>query len=86
MGRKKWDAKNSKKKRPSDKHGLGRKKGKQIDPKKTRILNGTEKMGSKQMKKKGGILNGTEKKGSKQLQVKNDHRTKMDWEEKMGSK
>ena len=52
MGRKKWDAKNSKKKRPSDKHGLGRKKGKQIDPKKTRILNGTEKMGSKQMKKK----------------------------------
>ena len=34
MGRKKWEAKNSKKKRPSYKHGLGRKNGKQIDPRK----------------------------------------------------
>ena len=43
-------------------------------------------MGSKEIKKKGGILNGTEKMGSKEFQVKNGHLTKMDWEEKMGSK
>ena len=86
MGRKKWDAKNSKKKRPSYKHGLGRKNGKQIDPRKNPHLEWNGKNGKQIDQKKGGILNGTEKKGSKQLQVKNDHRTKMDWKEKMESK
>ena len=47
---------------------------------------GRKKWEAKRCKKKGGILNGTEKKGSKEFQVKNDHRTEMDWEEKMGSK
>ena len=86
MGRKKWDAKNSKKKRPSYKHGLGRKNGKQIDPRKNPHLEWNGKNGKQIDQKKGGILNGTEKMGSKEFQVKNGHLTKMDWEEKMGSK
>ena len=52
MGRKKWDAKNSKKKRPSDKHGLGRKKGKQIDPKKNPHLKWDGKNGKQIDEKK----------------------------------
>ena len=51
----KWDGKTGKqrtpsKKRSSYKHGLGRKNGKHIDPKKKGgILNRTEKMGSKEL-------------------------------------
>ena len=52
-----WDGKNGKqripsKKRSSYKNGLGRKNGKQINQTKTGILNGTEKMGSKNGKQK----------------------------------
>ena len=54
----KWDGKTGKqrtpsKKRSSYKHGLGRKNGKHIDPKKKGgILNRTEKMGSKELQEK----------------------------------
>ena len=52
-----WDGKNGKqripsKKRSSYKNGLGRKNGKQINQTTTGILNGTEKMGSKNGKQK----------------------------------
>ena len=57
MGRKKWEAKNSKKKRSSYKNGLGKKKGStQIQKKKGGILNRTEKMGSKELQEKKGHL------------------------------
>ena len=52
MGRKTWEAKNSKKKRSSYKNGLGKKNGKQIDAKKeTGILKGTEKWEANREKK-----------------------------------
>ena len=70
MGGKKREAKDSKKKRSSYKHGLGRKNWKQIDPKKTPHLEWDGKNGRQIDKKKGGILNGTEKMGSKELQEK----------------
>ena len=63
MGRKKWEAKNSKKKRPSYKHGLGRKNGKQIDPRKNPHLEWNGKNGKQIDQKKRWHLEWDGKKG-----------------------
>ena len=67
MGRKKWETKMGSKEFQVKRSHLPKKTGKKKweankSTTKTGILNGTEKMGSKEIKKKGGILNGTEKK------------------------
>ena len=85
-GTEKREANNSKSKTIIVQKWIGKKKWEANKSKKNWHLEWDGKNGKQIDQKKGGILNGTEKMGSKEFQVKNGHLTKMDWEEKMGSK